>query len=150
MTQIDWNLLWEQVKSLLGVLAAAGIVIDMTPGIKVQPVRWLLGWVGKQLNRDMQSKLDSLAKDFEAHKVDSWRSEILDFANSCMNRRKHTKEEFDHIISVHDDYAKYVEEKKIENGQVKLAYEYIAELYRHCCEKNSFLVVRPSDEEEEE
>lgn len=54
MTQIDWNLLWEQVKSLLGVLAAAGIVIDMTPEIKVQPVRWLLGWVGKQLNRDMQ------------------------------------------------------------------------------------------------
>ena len=81
MTQIDWNLLWEQVKSLLGVLAAAGIVID---------------------------------------------------------------------ISVHDDYAMYVEENKIQNGQVKLAYEYIAELYRHCCEKNSFLVVRPSDEEEEE
>ena len=91
MTQIDWNLLWEQVKSLLGVLAAAGIVIDMTPGIKVQPVRWLLGWVGKQLNRDMQSKLDSLAKDFEAHKVDSWRSEILYFANSCINLRKNKK-----------------------------------------------------------
>lgn len=122
----------------------------MTPGIKVQPVRWLLTWLGKQLNKDMQEKLDKLTKDFEAHKVDSWRSEILDFSNSCMNRRRHTKEEFDHIISVHDDYAKYVEEKKIENGQVKLAYEYIAELYHRCCEKNSFLVVRPDEEDEGE
>lgn len=150
MLEVDWGLLWDHAQKLLGVLAAAGIAIDMTPGIKFQPVRWLLGWVGKQLNKDMQTKLDKLAKDFEAHKVDSWRSEILDFSNSCMNRRRHTKEEFDHIISVHDDYAKYVEENKIENGQVQLAYEYIAALYRRCCEKNSFLVVRPEDEDKEE
>ena len=134
MTQIDWNLLWEQVKSLLGVLAAAGIVIDMTPEIKVQPVRWLLGWVGKRLNRDMQSKLDSLAKDFEAHKVDSWRSEILDFANSCMNRRKHKRKSLTTLFP-YTMTTPSMWRKRIENGQVKLAYEYIAELYRHCCEK---------------
>lgn len=150
MPQIDWNALWEQVKSLLGVLAAAGIVIDLTPGIKIQPVRMFIEWVGKQLNRDMQKKFDKLAKDFEAHKVDSWRSEILEFANSCMNRRKHTKEEFDHIISVHDDYAEYVKVNKIENGQVTLAYEYIEKLYQRCLEKNNFLVVRPDDEDGEE
>ena len=100
--------------------------------------------------QDMQEKLDKLAKDFESHKVDSWRSEILEFANSCMNRRKHTKEEFDHIISVHDDYAEYVKTNKIENGQVDLAYEYIEKLYQRCLEKNSFLVVRPDDEDGEE
>ena len=102
------------------------------------------------LYRDMQEKLDKLAKDFESHKVDSWRSEILEFANSCMNRRKHTKEEFDHIISVHDDYTEYVKTNKIENGQVDLAYEYIEKLYQRCLEKNSFLVVRPDDEDGEE
>lgn len=147
--QIDWNLLWEQAKSLLGVLAAAGIVIDLTPGIKVQPVRWLLAQIGKALNRDLLEKVEGLQKDFEAHKVDSWRAEILDFANSCMNRRKHTKEEFDHIIAVHDAYAKYVEEKRIKNGQVTLAYNYITDLYERCCEKNSFLMVRPEDEGKE-
>lgn len=150
MLQIDWNALWEWGKNLLGLLAAAGIVIDLTPHIKIQPVRALIGWLGKQLNRDMQEKLDKLAKDFESHKVDSWRSEILEFANSCMNRRKHTKEEFDHIISVHDDYAEYVKTNKIENGQVDLAYEYIEKLYQRCLGKNSFLVVRPDDEDGEE
>lgn len=146
---IDWGALWEQVQNVLLVLAAAGIVIDMTPGIKIEPVRWLLGWVGKQINKEMQQSLNALAKDFEAHKVDSWRTEILDFANSCMNRRKHTKEEFDHVISIHDAYEKYVAENNIENGQVKLAYEYISALYKRCCEKNSFLMVRPEDEKEE-
>lgn len=150
MLQIDWNALWEWGKNLLGVLAAAGVVIDLSPHIKIQPVRALIGWVGKQLNRDMQKELDKLAKDFESHKVDSWRSEILEFANSCMNRRKHTKEEFDHIISVHDDYAEYVKVNEIENGQVTLAYEYIEKLYQRCLEKNSFLVVRPDDEDGEE
>lgn len=142
-TEIDWGLLWSQAQKIMAALAAAGIVIDMTPGIKFQPVRTLLAWLGQQLNRDMNKKLDDLTKEFESHKVDSWRAEILEFANSCMNRRKHTKEEFDHIIATHDAYAKYVTEKKIENGQVKLAYEYIETLYRQCCEKNSFLMVRP-------
>lgn len=125
-------------------------MVDLTPGIKVQPVRALLAWLGKQLNRDIVTKVDKLAKDFETHKVDSWRAEILDFANSCMNRRRHTKEEFDHILAVLDDYEAYVEEKKIKNGQVEQAKYFINGLYQKCCEKNSFLVVRPEDEEEGE
>ena len=67
-----------------------------------------------------------------------------------VKRRKHTKEEFDHIISVHDDDAEYVKVNEIENGQVTLAYEYIEKLYQRCLEKNSFLVVRPDDEDGEE
>lgn len=139
----------ELLKTALMWLAGIGIVIDMTPGIKFQPVRWLLGWVGEQLNKNLQREVEKLAKDFETHKVDSQRTEILDFANSAMNRRKHTKEEFDHIIKVHDDYLEYVRERKLENGQVKLAYEYIEKIYQRCLEKNSFLVVREDEEKED-
>ena len=42
MPQIEWNALWEWGKNLLGLLAAAGIVIDLTPHIKIQPVRALI------------------------------------------------------------------------------------------------------------
>ena len=38
---IDPAAVWEAVKWGMSVLAACGIVIDLTPGIKVQPVRWL-------------------------------------------------------------------------------------------------------------
>ena len=34
MPQIDWNALWEWGKNLLGVLAAAGVVIDLSPDRK--------------------------------------------------------------------------------------------------------------------
>ena len=139
----------ELLKTALMWLAGIGIVIDMTPGIKFQPVRWLLGWVGKQMNKELQQDFEKLAKDFETHKVDSQRTEILDFANSAMNRRKHTKEEFDHIIKVHDDYLQYVRERNLENGQVKLAYEYIEKIYQRCLEKNSILVVREDEETED-
>ena len=104
---------------------------------------------GKQMNKELQQDFEKLAKDFETHKVDSQRTEILDFANSAMNRRKHTKEEFDHIIKVHDDYLQYVRERNLENGQVKLAYEYIEKIYQRCLEKNSFLVVREDEETED-
>lgn len=143
--QVDWDILVQQLKTGIAILAALGIAVDLTPGIKIQPVRWLLAWIGRQLNRDMVTKIDELAKDLETHKVDSWRTDILDFANSCMNHRKHTKEEFDHIISVHDDYAKYIKRKKIVNGQVKLAYEYIEKQYRHCCENGGFLTIQNSE-----
>lgn len=143
------NEVTELLKTVLMWLAGIGIVIDMTPGIKIQPIRWLLGWIGKQMNRELQKDFEKLTKDFETHKIDSWRTEILDFANSAMNRRKHTKEEFDHIIKVHDDYEKYVKERGLENGQVKLAYEYIVKIYKRCLEKNSFLVVREDEDKED-
>lgn len=125
-------------------------MVDLTPGIKFQPVRYAIAQIGKQLNKEILQEVNNLAKDLESHKIDSWRAEILDFANSCMNRRRHTKEEFDHIISIHDDYAKYLKEKEIENGQVNLAYEYIEALYKKCCVKNDFLSGRMEEEREAE
>lgn len=138
-TQVDWGLLLTYGQKFIIFAASLGIVIDLTPGIKLQPVRWLLNQLGKQLNKEIYGELKELKNDFEEHKVDSQRYEILEFANSCMNRRKHTKEEFDHIIKVHDNYENYCKAKGIENGQVKVAYAYIEKVCMQCMDKNSFL-----------
>ncbi len=66
-----------------------------------------------------------------------------------MNKRKYTKEEFDHIIKVHDDYEFYIKEKDLENGQVRVVYAYIEKLYTNCMEKNSFLSGKDFDDEED-
>ena len=121
------------------ILSALGIIVDMTPGIKIYPVRWLLAWIGKQINADTMKKVETLEKTMESHIVDSWRAEVLDFANSCINRRRHTKEEFNHVIKTLDKYGEYVEEKKIKNGEIEVADTYIRALYLNCCKKNSFL-----------
>lgn len=127
-------------------------MIDVTPGIKIQPVRWIIKKIGSLLNAEIKEEMDGLKKEvstlkreFTTHKIESWRYEILDFANSCMNHKKHTKEEFDHILQVHNEYERYIEENKLENGQVDIAHEYIKEIYMHCMKTNSFLSGKPEE-----
>lgn len=149
---IDPAAVWEAVKWGMSVLAACGIVIDLTPGIKVQPVRWLLKRLGNLINAGanekydkIQKQLDELQKEVTEFKVDSWRTEILDFSDSCMNHRRHTKEQFDHVIEILGKYEKYIEENELTNGQVDVAHEYILEIYKQCIRENDFAL----DEEEE-
>ena len=143
---------WEAVKTVLSVLAACGIVIDLTPGIKFQPVRWVLKRLGNLINagvneqyEKIQKRLDELQMEVTEFKVDSWRTEILDFSDSCMNNRRHTKEQFDHVIEILDRYDKYITENKLTNGQVDVAHEYILEIYKQGIRENDFAL----DEEEE-
>lgn len=142
---IDPAAVWEVVKSVLSILATCGIVIDLTPSIKFQPVRWVLKRLGNLINADIKKQLDELQKEVTEFKVDSWRTEILDFSDSCMNHRRHTKEQFDHVIEILDRYDKYITENKLTNGQVDVAHEYIVEIYKQCIRENDFAL----DEEEE-
>ena len=54
-----------------------------------------------------------MQKEFTEFKVDAWRTEILDFSDTCMNHQRHTKEQFDHVIDILDKYEKYIAENKI-------------------------------------
>jgi hypothetical protein len=142
---IDPATVWEIVKSVITWLAGIGIVIDLTPGIKFQPVRWLLKRLGNLINADIKKQLDELQKQFLEFKVDSWRTEILDFSDSCMNHQRHTKEQFDHVIDIIDKYDDYIAKNKLKNGQVDVAHEYILEIYKQCIRENDFVL----DEQEE-
>ena len=137
---------WEVVQKVIVWLAGIGIVIDLTPGIKVQPVRWLIKQLGNLMNHDLKEQLDQLQKDFTDHKVDSWRMEILEFQSSCINHRRHTKEEFDHIIDILAKYDKYIKDRKLTNGQVDAAHEYILEIYKECMRTNDFALTKPEEE----
>ena len=142
MTPAD---VWETIQTLIMWLAGIGIVIDLTPGIKIQPVRWLIKQLGNLMNHDIKTQLDQLQKEFTDHKIDSWRMEILEFSNSLINHRRHTKEEFDHIIDVCTKYDDYIKDNKLSNGQVDVAHEYIKEIYKECMRTNDFALVKPED-----
>lgn len=142
---IDPAMVWEIIKSLLSILAACGIVIDLTPGLSFQPVRWGLKQLGNLINADIKKQLDELQKEVTEFKVDSWRTEILNFSDTCMNHQRHTKEQFDHVIETLDRYDKYIKKKEEVNGQVDVAHEYILEVYKQCIRENDFAL----DEAEE-
>lgn len=139
--------LTETAKEILACVAAAGIIIDLTPGIKIQPVRYIIKRMGALMNAEIKEQLNEIERDLQQHKVKSWRHEILTFANECMNRRRHTKEEFDNFFETHSDYEAYIKEKNIENGRVDMAHKYVSNVYIRRCEKNDFLVEKEEDED---
>lgn len=134
----------DYVKYGVWILFGSGVVFEISP-IKVNPISSLLNWIGKRMNKDMEIKITNLETrvetvqiDLQEHKVESWRRDILDFANSIMLGKSRTKEDFDNIISLHDKYENYIEEHGLENGQINLAFNYISNAYQECMKNNSF------------
>lgn len=64
---------------------------------------------------------------------------ILDFENSCVNGRKHTKEEFDFIIGKCDYYGDYCNQNNIPNGVAEIAISDIKRRYLKCLKEGTFL-----------
>lgn len=48
---------------------------------------------------DVKAELKLHEKEADENEMDRIRSEVLDFANSCRQKRRHTKEEYDHIFA---------------------------------------------------
>ena len=92
-------------------------------------------------------KVDILSANFNDHvaeyelkSLQDTRRDILDFCNSCMNGRLHTREEFDFVIAECDTYERYISEKKVKNGVIEAAIKEIKRLYDKCIQEHSFLV----------
>lgn len=138
------------------------VVIFFTFVIQITPIKWnpwtsLVNWLGEKLTKGPCSKLDGLITKVDGiennvmeNEKDRIRWEILDFANSCRNGRKHTKDEFEHIVTLNKKYRKLLKATKDENGVFELEYEYIKNLYAKRLEKNDFLTSYGGHDPEEE
>ena len=121
-------------------------IIQITPAIKWNPITALVTWIGKQITKDVNAQIVELKTDLDAVKLEQENDEkdrirftVLDFANSCRNNRKHTKDEFQHIFALNDKYRKLLEKTGDTNGVFRAEFEYIEELYKECQRNNSFL-----------
>jgi len=137
---VDWigNHLWT-------IIIVISIFIQITP-IKINPWSALFKWIGKTITGNACSKIDGLMekvekieKDVKTNEKDRIRWEILDFANSCRNNRKHTRDEFQHIVALNDKYKRLLKETNDTNGVFEVEYNYIQDMYAERLEKNDFL-----------
>lgn len=143
---MDTNKVLEWLSTnFLQIFVIASIFIQISP-IKWNPITSFITWFGKLITKDISDKLDDLTDNVEAiqgqvneNEKDRIRWEILDFANSCRNGRKHTKDEFQHIIALNDKYKKLLELTGDKNGVFEVEYEYIQKLYQERQMKNDFL-----------
>lgn len=130
---------------IVHILLGLSIFIQITP-IKLNPWSALIKWIGNTLNKDLNDKMDlisraihSTEKEIDENEKDRIRWEILDFANSCRNGVRHTKDEFQHIITLNDKYKRLLAKTHDVNGVFDSEYAYIQELYADRQKKNDFL-----------
>ena len=135
----------EIVGNVTLLLVALSAFIEITP-IKINPISSLMRWIGKKFNSDVMEKLAEQDKAMEEirdvvddNEIDRIRWEILDFANSCRQGKKHTMGEFVHIIDLNTKYHNVLNRRNLKNGQIDLEYSYIVDIFEECQRKNSFL-----------
>lgn len=93
--------IWEWILSHIGTIALVlSILIQITP-IKLNPWTAISRWFGRIILQDSDKQIKHLIKtindmqhDIEENEKDRIRWEILDFANSCRNNQKHTRDEY--------------------------------------------------------
>ena len=106
--------------------------VQISP-IKINPWDMLLGWVGERFNSginrridDVTNRVNRLEKSIDGHiekcNVDEWKKKreyIINFVNEGVNGTRHTKESFENVIRVCDEYEEYVNaNENIHNGVI--------------------------------
>lgn len=124
-----------------GALAILLTLIQITP-IKINPWSAIAKAIGRAINGDLTRAVNQVSESVDQNEIDRLRWEILDFSNSCQNGRRHTREEFDHIIRMHEKYESILTRRNESNGQVDMAYDYIKTLYQKCLIERDFLSLR--------
>jgi len=99
----------------------------------------------------LKTRLDQMEKSNDMQTVRQIKAHVLDFANSCMNGRRHTVREFRNIIKENKEYESIVAKYNLENDVYKNDFEYIMEIYHDCKKNRSFLMDNgePFEEDDE-
>ena len=87
----------------------------------------------------LKKRMDIMEKSNDFQSIRQIRAHVLDFANSCMNGRKHTVKDFDNIFDENEEYEALCKKHKIKNHKYKADYEFIEKCYKKCQDENSFL-----------
>ena len=134
--------LGQIVGGIAGVIAALSIFIEITP-VKINPISALLRWVGKQINKELMDKVNTLETKvgaLEKSDVIDCRVRILTFADEIRRGMRHSKETFDQVLSDIDTYERYcTEHPDFMNNKTVAAKAKIIDVYSECMDNNDFL-----------
>ena len=104
-------------------------MIQIAP-VKLNPWDSILGWFGRKINGGIRDQLKELNKQVSDLWINSHRQSILTFARECRADIDHDAEEWNHILTVADEYEVYCQKNTVSNGVVKADTEYIRSLYQ--------------------
>lgn len=87
----------------------------------------------------LSERLNEMERSNDMQTVRQIKAHVLDFANACLNHRRHTKQEFESIIKENEEYEELVKKYKLKNNVYDEDYRYILKIYHRCQDENSFL-----------
>ena len=83
--------------------------------------------------------LNNNTKMTEKMFVENSRDRIIDFASKVSNPVCYvSREEFNRIFKVYEQYEEFLREHDMTNGEVELNYQIITEAYKHFCAEHKF------------
>lgn len=93
----------------------------------------------------LKKKLAQMEKSNDLQTVRQIKAHVLDFANSCLNGRRHTKKDFENVIKENEDYERLTKKYKLKNNNYKEDYAYVLKIYHKCRNEGSFLKDHDAD-----
>ena len=87
----------------------------------------------------LKARLDEMEKSNDMQTIRQIKAHVLDFANSCLNHRRHTKKDFDNIIKENEEYEALVKKYGLKNDVYAEDYQYVIKIYHKCQDEDSFL-----------
>lgn len=122
-----------------GVILISTVTLIQIAPIKINPWTWLREKLSDLIYGEVRKDIRAVKDEITEMKVQNWRWNVLDFANSCKNGRRHTPDEWQHAISQLAEYERYIERNEIINGVFEEDARYLREEYQEHCRKNDFL-----------
>ena len=104
-------------------------LVQVSP-LKLNPWDNVFGWIGRKINGETQKQLMDLQKQVSDLWISAHRQSILTFARECRADIDHDAEEWNHILSIADEYEVYCQKNTVSNGVVKADTKYIRDLYQ--------------------
>lgn len=95
--------------------------------------------VASQNYKLLKARMDKMEKSNDMQTIRQIKVHVLDFANSCMNHHRHTKQDFESIIKENEEYEKLVKKYKLRNDVYREDFEFIMKVFHRCQEEGSFL-----------
>ena len=130
-----WSFVWKMIKKFFCWLSR----------VSLAPVLKKMDEIDTKVDTAL-SKIDTIEKESEIKNANDWRWDILDFFNSARNGRRHSKEEWDHVIDQIKKYERHVEIHGIDNGVLEEASKWLRAEYQEHLRKNDFLDTKTGDE----
>lgn len=93
-----------------------------------------------QTIQELVRKLDQNNEDTLELKIESKRSSIIDFASYVIDdSRPVTREQFNRIFKIYNDYEDTIKKNGLTNGEVDIAYRIITEAYETHMRNHTFI-----------